>query len=93
MLTVNIDIADRLINGQIGTVKHILTDRGNVVKIYILMDDSNAGLKKRNSDAFARQHLWIPVEKDLELTKSYHRPLKESSFLKCYHGHLQLIKL
>ena len=34
MLTVNIDIADRLINGQIGTVKHILTDRGNVVKIY-----------------------------------------------------------
>ena len=63
MLTVNIDIADRLINGQIGTVKHILTDRGNVVKIYILMDDSNAGLKKRNSDAVARQNLWIPVEK------------------------------
>ena len=53
MLTVNIDIADRLINGQIGTVKHILTDRGNVVKIYILMYDSNADLKKRNSDALA----------------------------------------
>ena len=63
MLTVNIDIADRLINGQIGTVKHILTDRGNVMKIYILMDDSNTGLKKRNSDALARQNLWIPVEK------------------------------
>ena len=28
MLTVNI-------NGQIGTVKHILTDRGDVVKKYI----------------------------------------------------------
>ena len=27
------------------------------------MDDSNADLKKRNSDALARQHLWIPVEK------------------------------
>ena len=36
MLTVNTDIADRLINGQIGNVKYILTDRGNVVKIYIL---------------------------------------------------------
>ena len=63
MLTVNIDIADRLINGKIGTVKHILTDRGNVVKIYIVMDDSNAGLKKRNSDTLAIQNLWIPVEK------------------------------
>ena len=57
MLTVNIDIADRLINGQIGTVKRILTDRGNVVNIYIVMDDSNAGLKKRNSDSIARQNL------------------------------------
>ena len=27
------------------------------------MDDSNAGLKKRNSDALARKKLWIPVEK------------------------------
>ena len=62
MLTVNI-VADRLINGQIGTVKHILTYRGNVVKIYMLMDDSNAGLKKRNSDALGRQNLCIPVEK------------------------------
>ena len=63
MSTVNIDIADRLINGQIGTLKHIVTDRGNVVKIYMLMDDSNAGLKKRNSDALGRHNLCIPVEK------------------------------
>ena len=63
MLTVNIDIEDRLINGQIANLKHILTDRGFVVKIYILMDDSSVGLKKRNSDAFTRQNLWIPVKK------------------------------
>ena len=36
MLTVNIDIADRLINGQIGTVKHISFDLNhNILKIYI----------------------------------------------------------
>ena len=63
MLTFNIDLADQFINGKIGTVKHILTDRGNVVKIYVLMDDFNAGIKKRNSDALARQNLWIPVER------------------------------
>ena len=34
-----------------------------VVKIYVLIDDSNSGLKKMNSDGFARQNLWIPVEK------------------------------
>ena len=29
----------------------------------ILMDDYNAGLEKRNSDALARQNVWMPVEK------------------------------
>ena len=72
MLTANIDIADRLINGQIGTVKHILTDRGNIVKIYILMDDSNAGLKKGNSYALGRQNKLKQVL-DFELTKSHHQ--------------------
>ena len=35
MLTVNIDIADRLINGQIRKVKHISYINGHVVKVYI----------------------------------------------------------
>ena len=36
MLTVNIDIADRLINGQIGKVKHICYNNinGHIVKVY-----------------------------------------------------------
>ena len=48
------------------------------MKIYILMDDdSNAGLKKRNSDALARQNLCIPVEKAEASTRL--RANKESS--------------
>ena len=44
MLTVNIDLQDRLVNRL---VKHISTDKqANVAKIYIKFDDSKAGAKK-----------------------------------------------
>ena len=64
MLTVNIDIADRLINGQIGTVKHITRNSNNtIVKIYIKFDDDEAGRKKIDSDCFAKQNMWVLIEK------------------------------
>ena len=64
MLTVNIDIADRLINGQIGTVKHISFDvDGHISKVYVEFDDKQCGLKKIDSDYFAKQHKWVPIEK------------------------------
>ena len=45
MLTVNVDFQDRLVNGQLGTVKHIvLNSQNNVSKIYIKIDDCKAGL-------------------------------------------------
>ena len=63
MLTVNIDIADRLINGQIGTVKHISGDLNNIHKVYVKFDDAHAGLKAMQTDHFARQNVWVPIEK------------------------------
>ena len=55
---------DRLVNGQMGTVNYIvLNSQNNVSKIYVKFDDCKAGLKKMNTDNFARQHLWIPIEK------------------------------
>ena len=46
MLTVNIGRDDRLVNGQLCTIKHILKGgNGNVTKLYIEFDDSRAGLK------------------------------------------------
>ena len=63
MLTVNIDIPDRLINGKIGTVKHIVRNSNKIIKIlYVKFDDYKAGRKKINSDNFAQQHMWIPIE-------------------------------
>ena len=61
MLTV--DLQDRLVNGQLGTVSILLNSRNNVSEIYIKFDDYKAGLKKMNTDNFARQHLWVPIEK------------------------------
>ena len=50
MLTVNVALQDRLVNGQLGTVKYIvLNSQNNVSKI--------------NTDNFARQHLWVPIKK------------------------------
>ena len=64
MLTVNIDLQDRLVNGKLGTVKCIRTDsERKISKIYIRFDDSKAGLKRMKSDAFGEQHLWVSIEK------------------------------
>ena len=64
MLTVNIDIADHLINGQIGTVKYVCYDENShISKVYVQFDDKQCGVKKIDSDSFAKQHKWVPVEK------------------------------
>ena len=60
ILAVNIDLED----GQLGTVKHIRKDsNGNVAKIYTQFDDPRTGLKKIATDAFAKSHFWVPIEK------------------------------
>lgn len=50
MLTSNIDIEDRLINGQLGTVAQISTENGNVTTIYVLFDDADAGQKRKRNN-------------------------------------------
>eukprot|EP00111_Clytia_hemisphaerica_P011124 TCONS_00032559-protein len=42
LLTTNLDINDRLVNGQLGTVKHIEVLNGKCEKIYVLFDDVKA---------------------------------------------------
>ena len=56
MLTTNIDIADRLINGQIGTVDHIVSGNGVVIKIYVQFSDEHAGLSHVANDPYGRLH-------------------------------------
>ena len=64
MLTANIDVKDKLNNGQIGTVYHIAVDRfGNVTKIYVKMDDNTAGKNIIRTDPYSTQHDVVPIER------------------------------
>ena len=64
LLTVNIDLENRLVNRQLGAIKHInLNIHSNVTEIYIKFDDCKVGLEEINTNAFGKQHFWVPVEK------------------------------
>ena len=81
MITTNISIPDRLINGQIGTVFKIDINQ-NTQKptvVYIKFDDPNAGKDLTNTCAnpFAREHKVVPIEPVLAKIKI--RPGKVSS--------------
>ncbi|XP_057297639.1 uncharacterized protein LOC130628671 [Hydractinia symbiolongicarpus] len=64
MLTSNVDIEDRLINGQVGTVKKVVSNtEGNVVKIYVKFDDSKAGNNASKKDNYGKQLGLVPISK------------------------------
>ena len=63
MLTVNIDLQDRLVNGQLGTVMHITGNSQGISKIYFKFDDTRAGVKAMHADVFGKQNSWVPIEK------------------------------
>ena len=65
MITANIlDIPDRLIIGQIGTVKHIETEGKEVSTIYLALDDILVGLRWINDDdIIAKNNRWVPLER------------------------------
>ena len=53
-LTVNLDMQDRLINGQTGNIKHIKFVQGSVWKVYIKFSDEQVGLKAMRSSYLRR---------------------------------------
>ena len=63
MITKNIDISDKLINGQVGKISFIKYRTNNVVAIYISLDDNSAGLKSKQTDAISRQNNWVVIER------------------------------
>ena len=81
MLTTNIDIADRLINGQLGTIVRIEVNQNNQnpTVIYIKFDDDKAGssLIQRSSHPFIRENQEVPLQPVLAKIKI--RPNKLSS--------------
>ena len=63
MITRNIDISDKLINGQVGTVSFIKLRASTVVAIYVKLDDDSAGIKSKQTDLMTRQNNLIVIER------------------------------
>ena len=65
MLTTNLDVEDRLINGQIGTIVEIKINAvsGKPDVISVQFDDQNAGIKRigRSNDTYARAQGFVPI--------------------------------
>ena len=65
MLTTNINIENRLINGQMGTVKHIEIKENEVKTIYLELDDKCAGqIRMSGSDVIAKNNKRVPVKRE-----------------------------
>ncbi|KXJ13769.1 ATP-dependent DNA helicase PIF1 [Exaiptasia diaphana] len=81
MLTSNINIADRLINGQIGTLIkiHLNQSRQKPTIIYIRFDDNKAGknVMSKSTNQFVKDNNVVPIEQVLAKIKI--RPGKPSS--------------
>ena len=63
MLTSKLDIADRLINEQLGAAFDLQYSQGTITKIYVKFDDLNAEMIKRDSDSFAEVNGVVPLER------------------------------
>jgi len=81
MLITNIDIEDRLINGQLGTVCHFLFKNERVEVVYIKFDDKHAGAKLRTKDRFAIKSESVPIERS-EATFSLNKKTNSSPSVK-----------
>ena len=63
MLTINIDLEDRLVNGLVGKVMYLRYVNNEANVIYVKFNDQNAGQQAIQSDIFARQRNWVPIWK------------------------------
>ena len=62
-MTVNVDIQDRLINGQTRNVKHTKFVQDSIHKVYVKFSDEQAGVKAMRSSYLGRQNFWVAVKK------------------------------
>ena len=74
MFAQNLDLEDRLINGQIGTVVHMKFFTGEPTILYIEFMDEKAGLKLKRSDSYSLNKNCVPIKKvETEVTLKTYR--------------------
>ena len=63
MITSNIDLRDRLINGQFGIVFYFGYVRSSITNVYLKLDDENAVKNAMLKDSYASEDKVIPIQK------------------------------
>ena len=65
MITTNIDLSKRLINGQIGTVKFNSINQNEVNAIYVAFYDVSARqIRINGNDLITRNNTWVPTKRE-----------------------------
>ena len=64
MITQNISVGDRIVNGQVGVIVHIKFKHDSQPEvIYIKLDDDKAGLEAKRTDAYAMENNCVPIKR------------------------------
>ena len=63
MITVNIDIQNRLNNGQTGSIGHIYFGLGRFCKVFVKCYDEYTSLKAMRPSYLSKQISRVPIEK------------------------------
>ena len=62
MITSNIDLADHLINGQFGEVFDFAYIDPSIAKVYVKLDDQNAGKNAMSKDLYASRYIVVIIQ-------------------------------
>ena len=63
MLTINIDLENRLVNSLVGKAMYLRYVNDEVKVIYVKFNDQNSGQQAVQCDIFARQRNLVPLQK------------------------------
>ena len=63
IITSNIDLADRLINGQFGVEFEIAYIDSSITKAYVKLDDQNSGKNTMSKDLFSSKYKVVPIQR------------------------------
>ena len=72
MLTVNVELSDRLVIGQLGTVDNTVFTESGISKIYLKFDDPSLDKQLMCTDFYSTKHQAVPsnrVESHISLTR------------------------
>ena len=92
MVTVNVDIQDMLINGQVIEVVRFEIKSRIVKKVYLKFQDPLVGRNAMLSDRFAQQNYFVPlhvIHKYQYVKALSHLASSKRNFHLCCHGHVQ----